>query len=470
MSVDVFLWGTKIGMLDYEPGQTEIATFEYDENFIKVGIELSPINVSTQNKIYNFDNISFNTFHGLPGFIADSLPDKFGNQLIDQYFTQKGKNNNEITALDRLLYIGDRGLGALEYRPSIDFNNSQDTKLDLRSLSELAELVLNKKDILKSNLNNADKESALKLLKVGSSAGGARSKALVALDSEGNIYDGTINHANIKCKYYLLKFDNDNNSDRDNKDPKGMTKIEYIYSLFAKKCDIDTPITDYIEDGDDFHFLIERFDRINKGNKLDKLHYVSWCGMAHAHRDITGAYSYEQLVLTARNIGLGQDTAKEIFKRAVFNIVGKNQDDHTKNFGFLMDRQGNWRLSPSFDMTYSYDPLGKWTKNHQINLNGKQNSFTKEDIITFGKYCGLNKNKSLDILNKTIYIFKKFEEYADKYNVSDKLKTMILNNLRTDIVSNNSQSNTAMNYIRAEMQNKPNVGQRQSNNKITRQR
>ncbi len=434
-TVDVYLWGTKIGTLGYEPGQTEVATFQYDKKFLSMGIELSPINVPISIDTHTFDNISQNTFKGLPGFIADSLPDKFGNQLIDQYYASKGKTSKDITALDRLVYVGNRAMGALEYQPSIEFEkNTQDLRLNLPDLSELAEMILTKKNILSKRLKSADRETAINLLRIGASAGGARTKALVAIDDEGNLYDGTINHTNLKCKYYLLKFDSNNNSDRDSKDPKGMTKVEYIYSQIAKNCDIDMPYTTYIQSGDDFHFLIERFDRVNKKDNLkDKLHYVSWCGMAHAHRDETGAYSYEQLVLAIRSMNLGQDTAQEIFKRAVFNIIGRNQDDHTKNFGFLMNRDGKWTLSPAFDMTYSYDPLGKWTKTHQIRLNGKQDNFNIKDIIKFGEYCGVNKKKSLVILEKTINEFSKFEAYANKYEVNNELKETVLNNLRIDI-------------------------------------
>ncbi len=431
--VDVYLWGTKIGAIAYESEQTEVSTFEYDKNFIKMGVEISPLKVSTKENIHTFDYISKRTFHGLAGFIADALPDKFGTQLIDQYFASKGMVLSDITALDRLLYVGNRAMGALEFRPAIKLDNNKTTKLDLQKLSELAELVLTKKEQFSSKLEKSDRKAAINLLRIGSSAGGARSKALVAIDKDGNLYDGTVNQRK-KCKYYLLKFDSSSNSDRDNKDPKGMTRVEYIYSLFAKECGIDMPETTYIEENEDFHFLIERFDRIDreKGVAKDKLHYVSWCGMTHAHRDETGAYSYEQLILTIRQMGLGQDSVTELFRRAVFNIIGRNQDDHTKNFGFLMDRSGQWSLSPAFDMTYSYDPSGKWTSVHQIKLNGKQDDFALEDIIAFGKYCNLSEKKSFEVLNKTIKVFKEFNKLAEEYNIEEDLKNTILENLRID--------------------------------------
>lgn len=431
-AVEVYLWGTKIGAIAYEPGQTEVSTFEYDKDFIKMGIEVSPISVPIKYSIHTFDDISKKTFHGLAGFIADSLPDKFGNQLIDQYFALKGRSSSDITPLDRLLYIGNRAMGALEFKPAINLDDkNKNIELNLQDLSQLAEMILIKKEKFANELKNSDKKNVINLLRIGSSAGGARSKALVAMDKDGKLYDGTINHKKA-CKYYLLKFDSSSNSDRDNKDPKGMTKVEYIYSILARKCNINMPYTTFIQIEDDFHFLIERFDRIdkNKGFTKDKLHYVSWCGMAHAHRDETGAFSYEQLVMIVRELKLGQDSVFEIFKRAVFNLVGRNQDDHTKNFGFLMDRNGRWSLSPAFDITYSYDPEGKWTKSHQITLNGKEDNFTLEDIISFGKYCNLSKKKSLEVLNNTVSAFKEFPKLADRYKVDRRLKESIYSNLR----------------------------------------
>jgi serine/threonine-protein kinase HipA len=430
--VYVKLWGTIIGALGYKPGQTEVATFEYDDKFLAMGVEISPLHLPLREASYTFDNISHRTFHGLPGFISDSLPDKFGNQLIDQYFAEQGKREQDITALDRLLYIGNRAMGSLEYEPSESFNNDNSgVELNLDRLSELAEMVLTNKDKFREQMHKADRKSAINLLRIGSSAGGARSKALVAVDKDGRFFDGTIDQGK-ECKYYLLKFDSSNNSDRDKKDPKGMTRVEYIYSLIAKECGIDIPTTKFIEVDDDFHFMIERFDRVYDSSKsrLDKLHYVSWSGMAHAHRDTTGSYSYEQLVLTAREVGLAQDAITEIFKRAVFNIIGRNQDDHTKNFGFLMGRDAQWRLAPAFDMTYSYDPAGKWTKVHQIKFQNKQDGFTLSDIINFGNLCNINEKKVKEIVKQTQEEFSNFEALADEYKVDDELKTAVLANIR----------------------------------------
>jgi serine/threonine-protein kinase HipA len=432
--VEVNLWGTLIGYLGYSPGQTEFATFEYTDEFMRSGIFLSPVHMKYPPKqSFTFYDISKRTFKGLPGIFADSLPDKFGNQLIDIFMAQKNIRAEDITALDRLLYVGRRGMGALEYEPAEDgeeFDSS--TILDLELLAELSELVLTRKEDLAEKLRNSTShKDALNLIRIGSSAGGARAKALVARGNDNNFYDGTVDHG-AEHTYWLLKFDISNNSDREvnRKDPPGMTRVEYIYGLIAKKCGINLPNIDFIEIGDDFHFMIERFDRVIVDNKVQKMHYASWAGIGHVDRDGSGTYSYEQLVQIIKDMKLGQKALTEIFRRAVFNIVGRNQDDHTKNFGFLMNKKGEWSLAPAFDMTYSYDPYGKWTKTHQIRLNLKQDGFTYDDIIEFAKYCNLTENAANKILKLTQNEFKTFGSYAKEYKVGHELAQTVVGNMR----------------------------------------
>ncbi|MFT5351863.1 MAG: serine/threonine-protein kinase HipA [Gammaproteobacteria bacterium] len=437
ITVEAKLWGTTIGYLGYQPGQSEVATFEYAEELVGSPIEISPVMMPNRQKLVSFPDISRRTFKGLPGIFADSLPDNFGNQLIDMYMADKipPVPIDKITALDRLLYIGSRGMGAIEYSPPENIEDSgNDTLLDIPMLAELAARVVSgKNDHHHKLLTAGNRSQALKLIRVGSSAGGARSKALVARSADGQLKDGTQNHG-ADHRYWLLKFDSESNQDRDKADPKGMTRVEYIYSIIARCCDIDLPTTDFIEEGDDFHFLVERFDRLANGEKLDKLHYASWSGLSHAHRDETGAYSYEQLILLARQLKLGQDSITELFRRAIFNVIGRNQDDHTKNFGFLMDRSGTWALSSAFDLTYSFDPTGKWTRTHQIRMNKKQDDFLMEDLLVFGDYCNLPRKKSTGIVEKTINEFSKFHKLANEYQVDKSLRDVIINSLRMNFV------------------------------------
>jgi serine/threonine-protein kinase HipA len=436
-TVEVKLWGTRIGWIGYSPEQTQISTFEYDPKFIQTGIQISPIKMKYPPTIHTFDDISMRTFRGVAGCFADSLPDKFGNSLIDIFMADKKIPQDKITTIDRLLYVGTKSMGALEYHPAEEFEEDNGMLLDIHSLSALAQLAVSKKENLALELQDAQtRADALKILRVGSSAGGARAKALVAQDKNGKLYDGTIDHG-VDCKYWLLKFDIDHNKDKDNEDPKGMTRIEYIYGLIAKSCNINIPEISYIEDGNDFHFLIERFDRIKRESKIgkiiDKLHYVSWSGMAHYDRDTTGKYSYEQLAITIMELGLGQNDLEELFKRAIFNIIGRNQDDHTKNFGFLMDRNGKWSFSPAFDMTYAYDPFGKWTRVHQLKLNNKQDGFQMPDLQKFGTFCNLSNKKVNEIIKNIVHQFSKIETLGKEFGVSNNLLDTVVKNLRTDI-------------------------------------
>lgn len=430
-TVKVSLWGTTVGYLGYAPGQNSVATFQYDPDFMESGIQIAPIHLNYPPAVFTFDRLSYKVFQGVPGFIADSLPDSYGMQLIDIYMAEKKVPPSEVTTLDRLLYVADRGMGALEYHPGESLP-LQRTALNLQHLAELAEMVLQRKEELHHKLISAeDRAAALTMIRVGSSAGGARSKALVAISSKGTVLDGTVNHG-PDYRYWLLKFDTGEDKDRDRLDPKGMPVVEYIYSLIAREAGIEMPETRLLSAGEDRHFLIERFDRIKRNGEIDKLHYASWAGLAHADRD--GENSYEQLVLLARQLKLGQAAVTELFRRAVFNILGRNQDDHPKNTGFLMDRSGSWSLAPAFDMTYAYDPLGDWTRNHQCRLNGKHNDFHLEDIMDFGAYCNLSGKESREIIHQVRDAFGGFSRLAEEYELPPGLKEAIEKNMRLHIV------------------------------------
>ena len=430
--VRVKLWGTTIGYLGYAPGQRTYATFEYDPSFINSGINLSPIQMKGPPHRYTFNDLSKRSFKGLPGIIADSLPDRYGSQLIDAYMAKKNLPPSEVTSLDRLLYIGNRGMGALEYHPG-ETLPLQRTALDIQRLSELADLLhLRQEKLCREANSREERAAAFSLIRVGSSAGGARSKALVALSPRGRLYDGTISRGESHT-YWVLKFDGRENRDRDSRDPRGMPTVEYIYSIMARKAGIEMPRTRLWTCGEDRHFLIERFDRILGNHKIDKLHYASWAGLDHADRD--AVHSYEQLVLLVRKMNLGQGAVTEVFRRAVFNILGRNQDDHTKNTGFLMDRSGRWRLSPAFDLTYSFNPSGQWTKNHQILLNGKNNDFELSDLLEFGGFCNLSGGQAREIISRVGEALGDFSALADEWEMPSLLKRTIVSNMRLKILA-----------------------------------
>lgn len=433
--VKVRLWGTTVGHLGYEPGQTEIASFEYDEAFASSGVALAPLTMPCPPLLHRFDAISQRTFKGVPGIFADSLPDKFGRQLIDLFLAERGILPESITTLDRLLYVGERGMGALEYEPSAALIDEPDPglALQLAELAELAGAVANRRGSRERKLLGArNRARGVRLLRIGSSAGGARAKALVA-EVNGKLLDGTVDQG-PGARYFVLKFDVAGNSDRDGDDPRGMTRVEYVYTELARQLGIDVPAASYVEDGKDFHFLLERFDRARGPRKLDKLHYASWCGLAHAHRDETGAYGYEQLIQAIRRLDLGQAAVTEAFRRAVFNVVGRNQDDHTKNFGFLMDRFGSWRLAPAFDLTYAHDPEGAWTRTHQLRMSGKQDDFVWGDVLAFGKFCSLRERQIREITQATVEAFSGFERHAADVGVPARLRRHIQRELRLGLV------------------------------------
>ncbi len=393
---EVWLWNSRIGVVGMGRDGRRGALFEYDQQFVEgaKGIEPAPLKMPRRSGVYSFERESERTFRGLPGMFVDSLPDKFGTSLLDRWFTEQGRNPADINVVERLLYIADRGMGALTYRPARNLvpleKKAGRTALDLGDLAALADAVLKKNESFHEALSKAESsQAALDLIRVGTSAGGARAKAVVAESPEGVFIPGhTVQEK--PYRYWLLKFDGiTGNADRDGGDPPGMTLVEYAYSRIARKAGINLPETRLAEDGERRHFLIERFDRINTGEKTDRLHYASWCGLDHAHRDWPGAYGYEQLALACRRLGLSHEDMEQLFLRAVYNIVGVNHDDHSKNFGFLMDRRGEWRLSPAFDLTYSCDPAGRWTKEHQTALNGKTAGHSMNDLLAFASHCDL---------------------------------------------------------------------------------
>lgn len=429
--VDVHLWGTKVGSLGYAPGENRIASFEYNPDFMRSGIQISPVQLHYPPALFSFGTLNYRSFQGLPGFIADSLPDKYGNQLIDIYMAERNIPASQVSPLDRLNYVANRGMGALEYKPGESLP-LQRGGLDLQHLSELAELLQRRQSKLHEDLlSSEDRAAALSMIRIGSSAGGARSKALVALSNKGKLLDGTVNHGPFYT-YWLMKFDSRSNRDRDENDPQGMPVLEYIYSIMARKAGINMPETQLIDDGRDRHFMIKRFDRVINNGKMDKLHYASWCGLAHADRD--GINSYEQLILLIRQLKLGQSAETEIFKRAVFNVIGRNQDDHTKNTGFLMTRSGFWTLSPAFDLIYSYDPVGRFTKNHQSWLNRKNNDFVFEDLLKFGHYCNLSDKKCREIISRSGDVFSQFPALAREYELAEEMQKTVEKNLRMELV------------------------------------
>jgi serine/threonine-protein kinase HipA len=397
IAVQVKLWGTTIGAISMLEGDS-VARFEYAEPFIGAGIEPSPLVMPVSRRIYSFPQLS-RTFHGLPGLFADSLPDKFGNKVIDSWLLRQGRTPESFTALERLCYTGNRGMGALEFSPLQGPDSRTDDSIDVESLRAFAAEILNRrKRFSTKRLNQKNNRSFEEILKVGTSAGGARAKILVAYnETTGEMRSGQV-EAEPDFGYWLLKLDDvEHNGDKENADLFGYGAIEYTYSQMVKLAGIHMTECRLYESAGHRHFMTRRFDRLAGGKKL---HYQSLCGLAHYDFNMPGAYSYEQALDVIKRLGLGYDALEEMYRRAVFNICARNQDDHAKNIGFLMDKQGIWALAPAFDMTYAYNPQGAWTGSHQMTFNGKRDGFTPDDFKSVAKFAGLRQGRYKKILHE----------------------------------------------------------------------
>lgn len=422
--VEVKLWGTTIGALSQE--NDNFASFEYNPDFVRSGIEPAPITMPVRaGVIYRFPNLSSATFHNLPGLFVDSIPDKFGNKIIDQWLTQNGREPGSFSALERLCYTGSRGMGALEFYPAIHPNFIESEPLEIERLRALAANILDQRKKIKVKLR--EKEIFEQIIKVGTSAGGARAKVLIAYNEATNtVLSGQV-RAPEGFGYWLLKFDDiENNRDKENADPAGFGALEYTYSEIAKEAGIEMTECQLLTDGNHRHFMTRRFDRTENGNKL---HYQSLTAIAHYDFNIAGAYSYEQAFAIAKRIGLTMTDIELMYRRAVFNICARNQDDHTKNIGFLMDKRGHWKLAPAFDVTYAYNPNGRWTGTHQMTFNGKRENFTLEDFKTVAKNAGLVQGRYKRILEQVQDSLATFKKRAKVNDVPKNLIQEVEKNL-----------------------------------------
>jgi serine/threonine-protein kinase HipA len=431
---EIHLWGSLVGYVSWNE-ETGVASFEYDQAFVdNAPVEISPVKLPRKKGVYSFPELAKGTFHGLPGILADSLPDKFGNTLIDVWLSTKGRKPGSFNPIERLCYIGERGMGALEFKPAKYKGRLSNVPIEIEEMVKLASAALANKEKLKEKLKHKDekklKEALTNLLVVGTSAGGARAKCIIAYNEKtGEVRSGQIK-ASKDFTYWLLKLDGvSNNRDKELIDPQGFGRIEYAYYLMAKDCGIEMSESRLLEENGRAHFMTKRFDRLDGG---EKLHMQSLCAMGHYDFNMAGAYSYEQALEMIRAV-VESDTKgalEQQFRRAVFNVIGRNQDDHTKNIAFLMDRLGNWRLSPAYDVAYSYNPNGEWTSRHQMSLNGKRDGFTMEDLIEFGGKADLKKMQVIKIVREVESVFSRWGEFTVKAGVFRDHQSLIANALR----------------------------------------
>lgn len=424
--VDVKLWGQNVGSL-YWDKDANSAVFDYERKFIRSGLDISPI-VMPINRYsgepYQFLENRNNCFKGLPGLFADSLPDAFGNQIINEWFASRGLSGEEITPLDRLCYVGQRAMGALEFEPSEEIEGFNESSiLHIQELTNLAKSVFADRERFQAKLNQEDKK-ILEILKVGTSAGGAKPKAIIAYnDITGEVRSGQV-QAPDGFSYWLLKFDGGTYSEHSeiSDNPQGIGNIEYAYYLMAKNCGIDMMKCRLLTEGESHHFMTKRFDRSESG---DKIHVQTLAGIAHYDRD--QRHSYEEAFRIMRAMKLSYPDQEQLYRRMVFNVMTRNHDDHTKNFSFLMNKSGKWEFAPAYDLCYSYTPGGKWTSRHQLSLNGKQDNFTREDLIIVAENMGIRNSKTIiDQIQDTVGAWK---DYAKEGGVNEKHSKVIGDNL-----------------------------------------
>ncbi len=414
---EVKLWGKTIGAVSLEDGE-DVARFEYDGAFAQSGIQVAPIVMPLSRRVYRFPELARPTFLGLPGLLADALPDKFGNALIDAWLASQGRPPDSFNAVERLCYTGERAMGALEFAPIIGPKARQTNHIEVGKLVELASEVLTHRNHLHASFAAEGKEEALRdILRVGTSAGGARAKAVIAWNPKTNeVRSGQVK-AGEGFEYWLLKFDGvSGNKDKELEDPKGYGMIEYAYYLMARDCGIDISECRLFKESGRAHFMTRRFDRLASG---EKLHMQSLGALAHYDFNLAGAYSYEQAMGVMRQLQLPMQAIEQQFRRMVFNIVARNQDDHVKNIAFLMNKSGDWSLAPAFDMTYSFNPVGAWTARHQMTMNGKRDQFTLEDFKTCARTASMKRGRAATILAEVQATVSKWTSYAETAGVPD---------------------------------------------------
>ena len=409
---DIYLWDQHAATVAWDENY-QAGSFEYTPEFANGPLDLSPLMMPVrQRQVYQFPSLPKDTFIGLPGLLADALPDAFGKALLDRWLTSVGRTF--ANPVERLCYQGKRSMGALEFVPAQDDYLEQGTKLEIDSLVEVAREVLDEKKKLDVNINEDTKEAIANIIRVGTSAGGQRAKAVIAYNEEtGEVRSGQIDVPD-GFSHWLLKLDGVTNAELG--DPKHYGQIEYVYYLMAHAVGINMSECRLLEEGGRAHFMTRRFDRQN-GN--EKVHMQTLCGIAHYDYKMLHAYSYEQAFQVMRRLRLPYSQAEEMYRRMVFNVIARNQDDHTKNISFLMDKQGTWSLSPAYDMSWSYNPKGAWTSMHQMSINNKWDDITRDDLLAVAK--NVNIKHAREIIEQVKDGVSKWAFFATEHGIPQEM-------------------------------------------------
>ena len=411
-AVEVLLWGRRIGVVSRSDGVPYVS-FAYDAEFREAGIEPSPLMMPVGTEVYSFPEIPYNSFHGLPGMLSDSVPDKFGNAVIGAWLKAQGRLPDSLSPIERLCYTGIRGMGALEYRPALFAEEDRAEVLHVEALAELANEVLNVRKNAVAHLV-PDMKRYSSILKVGSSAGGARAKALIGWNEDtGEVRSGQVALPD-GFGYWLIKFDGlTGNGDKEADDKWGYGRVEYAYSLMARAAGIEMTECRLWEKR---HFMTRRFDRLADGGKL---HTQTLGAIAHLDFNDPTAYSYEQAFRVTRRIVNDARAYEQLFRRMAFNVLAWNCDDHVKNISYRMDRSGEWTLAPAYDECYAYNPEGDWTSRHQMSVNGKRFGIEDGDILACARFANMRERKARAVLDEVKDAVREWSRFAAEAEVRD---------------------------------------------------
>ncbi|MCR5325153.1 MAG: type II toxin-antitoxin system HipA family toxin [Bacteroidales bacterium] len=420
----VSMYGMRVGTFTWDE-RHNMARFEYDGSFAGRGLEPSPLMMPVQaGRVYSFGSLNWDTFNGLPGMLADALPDTYGRALFDRWLALTGRSSGN--PVESLCFLGKRCMGALEFEPATGPDADPNLKIEIDSLVEVAQEALSKKEAFGANLKEDKKAAIAEILRLGTSAGGQRAKAIIAYNKEtGEVRSGQV-EAPDGFDYYLIKLDGVS-AQAGFRDTGNYGRLEYSFAKLVRLCGIDMAECSLIEENGRAHFLTKRFDR--RGGQ--KIHMQTLCGIAHYDHRIHRAYSYEQAFNVMRRLKLTYAEAAEMFRRMVFNVVVRNQDDHTKNISFLMGPDGKWQLSPAYDMGYAYNPDGAWTSTHQMSVNGKFDGILRADLLAF---AGANNIKNAgEIIDQVCECSSNWPELARNCGVPEQMIQSIAPNMMLNL-------------------------------------
>jgi serine/threonine-protein kinase HipA len=427
----VHIWGALVGVVRWDSAR-QLASFQFDKNFLNKDWDISPLKmpVSNGDRIYSFPDLlpskdtADDTFKGLPGLLADSLPDKYGNHLIETWLAQNGRLPNSMNPVEKLCFIGGRGMGALEFEPARLKTGKNTFSVEIKSLVDIAKKILSEREDLNINASDDDKQALKEILKIGTSAGGARPKAVIAFNKKTKEVRSGQTRAPKGFEHWLIKLDGVSGAQFG--DSHGWGRVEYAYYLMAKKCAIEMTECELLEEGDRAHFMTKRFDR--QGNNI-RHHIQTLCAIQHFDYNNIYGYSYEQIFQTMRLLRLKYPEAEQMFRRMVFNVLATNCDDHTKNFSFRLKQGGEWKLAPAYDVCYSYDHQNMWVNQQTLSINGKHRSIVKEDLMMIANANNIKKGeKIIEEINRVV---KSWKEFANRAKVKKELLQTIQDNLHT---------------------------------------